>query len=133
MPIANRVRETGVVVAEPGLDQPPGVDREPVAAIVDRRWLARHASVSLEVVDDDVRPGRAECVAVAAPVDPDHQRELAGAPGGDAGDGVLDDDRPCRRDAEQLGGVGEHRRVGLARRDARSTAVMPSTTARTDP
>ena len=89
--VADREQGAGqaaVVVTEAGLHQPPGVDREALA--VDRdlccriRAICRRRTRLPEVVDDDVGARRDECLPVAAAVDADHEREVAGVPGGDA-------------------------------------------------
>ena len=61
-----------------------------------------------EVVDDDVGAVLEQRVVAGAAVDADDEAEAAGPAGGDAGDGVLDHDRPRRVDAEAVGGVQEH-------------------------
>ena len=69
-------------------------------------WLDRVG----EVGHDRIRAVGGEGRCVVAAVDAEHEAESAVLAGGDARDGVLDDDRAFRCDAEQLGRPEE--RVG---------------------
>ena len=75
----------------------------------------RHASVGVqqlgEVVDDDVGTVGVQRLVAGSPIDADDEPEAAGPAGGDAGDGVLDDDGRRRR-----------RRRGARRRRGRGPA-----------
>ena len=131
MPIANSVPvEAAVVVTEAGLDQPPGVDREPLAIDRDRAALACHAQRLLEVVDDDVGTRRDQRFPVATAVDADHQRRSRRrGPAATPEMASSTTTASAGVDAEALGGVDEHRRVGLPGEVLARRATTPSTTA----
>ena len=72
----------------------------------------------VEVVDDDIGPVLGEGGRDRPAIDTDRQRKATGTPGGDAGDGVLDDGRSLRRHAQLIRRGEERVRCRFARQMA---------------
>ena len=97
-----------------GLPQRPRLDRE-------RRVLDhRSSSSSARSLTTMSAPGLAQRVGLPDPVHADHEPEVAGPPGGDPGQRVLEDDRVGGRDPQGPGACEVGVRGGLARPAARA-------------
>ena len=110
-----------VVVSVLGLGQRPLVDREPhpVQRVADQdRVVGRrdqhHSASSARSVTTTSAPDSDQPLGPDPPVDPDHQPEPAGPARLDAGQRVLEDDRPALRHTELSGRVRERVRGGFA-------------------
>ena len=114
-----RPAQPAVVVTEaasrPAARCRPGSDRDRSRSSVQ---LPLHASVSSRSSTTMSAPASTERFAVAAAIDADHEREVAGVPGGDARDRVLDDDRLARRRRRGTGRRGGTSPDRAFRRDA---------------
>ena len=84
------------------------------------RWSVNQFA---QIVHYEMRAMVPKLLGVPLARDPDHQPEVAVTPGLDSRDGILDNDRSCRRNPEPLRRREERIRGGLAGQVVRTDRV----------